>query len=73
MASIQPRIAHFDSEPPAYAQHEGGWYVYTDARQETVSDEMSGERIVWTATATWQAEEPATEGNQNDNIPDNEK
>lgn len=58
MASIQPRIAHFDSEPPAYAQHEGGWYVFTDARQETVSDEM-GERTVWTATATWQEEKPA--------------
>jgi hypothetical protein len=59
MASIQPRTAQFDSEPPAYAPHEGGYYVYTDARQETVTDEMSGEtRTYWTATATWQEEMP---------------
>lgn len=57
MASIQARTAYFDQEPPAYAPHEGGWYVYTDARQETVSDEM-GERTVWVAEATWQEEEP---------------
>ena len=63
MASIQPRIAHFDHKPPEYEPHEGGWYIYADIKQETVTDEMSGEqRIVWTATATWQAEEPATEG-----------
>jgi hypothetical protein len=61
MASIQPRIARFDTEPPAYDPHEGGYYIYTDIKQETVTDEMSGEqRIVWTATAKWQKEEPIT-------------
>jgi len=59
MASMQPRTAHFNEEPPAYTAHEGGYYVFTDIRQETVTDEMSGEeRAVWTATATWQAEKP---------------
>lgn len=59
MASKETRTAHFDNEPPAYTAHEGGYYVFTDIKQETVTDEMSGEeRTVWTATATWQAEKP---------------
>jgi len=59
MASKETRTAHFDSEPPACTPHEGGYYVFTDIRQETVTDEMSGEeRAVWAATATWQADKP---------------
>ena len=59
MASTETKIAHFDSEPPAYAPHEGGWYVYSNVRKRTRTDEMTGETVeYWIADATWQEEEP---------------
>jgi hypothetical protein len=61
MPSKKTRPVQFESEPPACAPHEGGWYVFTDSKQETVTDKVSGETLtVWTATATWQEEEPVT-------------
>lgn len=60
MASKETKIAQFDSEPPASAPHEGGWYIFSNAQKRTRTDEMSGETIeYWIAKATWQEEEPA--------------
>ena len=59
MASKETRIAHFDTEPPSFAPHEGGWYVYTNAEQQIVTDDMSGEeRTIWVADAVWQKDKP---------------
>jgi len=58
MASKQPRKATFDHEPPASVPHEGGWYVYTNAEQQIVTDMSGEERTIWVADAVWQDEKP---------------
>jgi len=59
MASTQPRKAFFDHEPPEFAPHEGGWYVYRNPQKLTRQDEMTLDTIeYWTAEATWQEKDP---------------
>lgn len=51
-------VKSFDAEPPAYEEYGGGYFVYSNIENHTVNNEDGEERTVWTATATWQAEEP---------------
>jgi len=59
MASKETRVAHFDNEPPSFAPHEGGWYVFTNAKQQIVTDMSGEERAIWVADAVWQKDKPA--------------
>lgn len=51
-------VKSFDSEPPAYEEYKGGYFVYSNVESPTVTNENGSEQVAWTATATWQAEKP---------------
>ena len=58
MASIETRTAMMN-EKKLFEPHEGGWYVYSNFEEVTETDPQTGEsRTYWTATATWQQENP---------------
>ena len=59
MSSIQQRKSQFDQEPPVYAPHEGGYYIFLNTQEKIRTDETTGEEYTyWESDAVWQKEMP---------------